>query len=165
MKILQIFLGVSVLFLLSRCSDGDSLPVEQTVKQELVFPLCTISDALTQDLISEVMERQEQAWNRGDLEAFMDGYWRSDSLTFIGKSGINNGWQTTLDNYKKSYPDTSAMGKLTFTNIKFDFLGPDHASVIGKWELKRTQGDLSGHYSLIWRKNNGKWIILYDHSS
>ena len=111
------------------------------------------------------MAAQELAWNRGDLEAFMEGYWRSDSLRFIGSSGLTYGWQQTLDNYKKGYPDTDAMGKLKFTILSVEQLSKRSAFVIGKWHLTRKAGDLSGHYTLLWKKIKGKWVIVADHSS
>jgi len=115
--------------------------------------------------IRDIMAAQELAWNRGDLEAFMQGYWRSDSLRFIGSSGLTYGWQQTLDNYKKGYPDTDAMGKLKFTILSVEQLSKRSAFVIGKWRLARKAGDLSGHYTLLWKKIKGKWVIVADHSS
>ena len=115
--------------------------------------------------IQHVMDEQEDAWNRGDIEDFMDGYWASDSLRFIGKRGITYGWQATLENYQKSYPGSEAMGKLQFTNLKMELTGDSSAYVIGKWELFRATDTLSGHYSLLWKNLNGKWLIVADHSS
>jgi len=115
--------------------------------------------------ILTVMHAQEIAWNNGDLTGFMEGYWHSDSLTFIGSRGLTRGWQTTLDNYKKSYPDVAAMGKLTFTILKVEQLDRKNAFVIGKWHLKRVKDELSGHYTLLWKKVDGKWVIVADHSS
>ena len=115
--------------------------------------------------ILHTMDIQEKAWNSGDIEAFMDGYWRSDSLKFIGSKGLTYGWQSTLDNYHKSYPDRAAMGKLTFTIISVEKLSSKSAFVIGKWHLARQAGDLSGHYTLLWKRIKGKWLIVADHSS
>lgn len=95
----------------------------------------------------------------------MEPYWHSDSLQFIGKRGITHGWQATLDNYKKGYPDRAAMGTLQFTNLSIDVLSDSSAYVIGKWELFRTADTLSGHYSLLWKKMGDKWQIVADHSS
>lgn len=111
------------------------------------------------------MAVQETAWNQGDLEGFMDGYWRSDSLRFIGSKGLTYGWQSTLNNYKKSYPNPEAMGKLKFTILAVEKLSKHAAFVIGKWHLSRKAGDLSGQYTLLWRKIKGKWVIVADHSS
>jgi hypothetical protein len=115
--------------------------------------------------IQELMKAQEAAWNFGNLELFMKPYWNSDSLCFIGKKGLNKGWQNTLDNYKKSYPDKDAMGRLAFDNLEFELLDDQHAFVIGRWTLYRSQDTLGGHYSLIWKKINSKWVIIADHSS
>lgn len=111
------------------------------------------------------MNEQQAAWNRGDLEGFMDTYWKSDSLMFIGKSGVTYGWQNTLNNYKRGYPDTASMGKLNFTLIQVKRLSAIYFSVVGKWHLARTKGDLSGHFTLLFRKIKGVWVIVSDHSS
>jgi ketosteroid isomerase-like protein len=116
-------------------------------------------------VIQHVMDEQQIAWNRGDIDGFMNGYWASDSLRFIGKRGITYGWQATLDNYKKSYPGAAAMGRLQFTNLSMELTGDSSAYVIGKWELFRTTDTLGGHYSLLWRKQAGRWMIVADHSS
>jgi len=115
--------------------------------------------------ILKVLDEQNAAWNRGDVEAFMKGYWENDSLMFVGKSGVTYGWKNTLNNYKKGYPDTAAMGKLIFTNIKIKRLSKKYYFIVGKWYLKRSIGDVSGHYNLLMEKINGSWVIVADHSS
>ena len=117
-------------------------------------------------IINQKMSEQEACWNTGDIECFMKYYWHSDSLLFIGKSGLTYGWQPTLNNYIRSYPDKSAMGKLTFTNEVKDFIDIETVQVIGKWELKRDSlENLGGYYSLLWKIKNAKWVIVSDHSS
>lgn len=115
--------------------------------------------------IREILSDQTEAWNKGNLEDFMAGYWKSDSLLFIGKSGVNNGWQKTLENYQKSYPDTTAMGKLNFDLLELRQLSPEYFFVVGKWHLQRSIGNIGGHFSLLFNKINGKWKIVADHSS
>lgn len=115
--------------------------------------------------IRKILNTQMAAWNLGDLDAFMDGYWKNDSLMFIGKSGVTYGWANTLKNYKKGYPDKTVMGQLTFTLIKVDQLSPNYYYVTGKWHLERTIGNLEGHYSLLFKKIQGRWVIISDHSS
>ncbi len=115
--------------------------------------------------IRQILQSQTEAWNKGDINAFMQTYWQSDSLVFVGKSGVTYGWQNTMDNYKKGYPNTTAMGKLQFTIIRIESLSAQTYNVIGKWHLTRTIGDLQGHYTLIIKKINGKWLIVQDHSS
>jgi ketosteroid isomerase-like protein len=116
-------------------------------------------------IIRKLLDDQTTAWNRGDIENFMSGYWENDSLLFIGKSGITCGWKQTLSNYKKGYPDTAAMGKLSFNIIQVKRLSVMYFSVVGKWNLTRSIGDLSGHYTLLFKKIKGKWVIIQDHSS
>ncbi|HEX7845855.1 MAG TPA: DUF4440 domain-containing protein [Chitinophagaceae bacterium] len=128
---------------------------------------CAISFAQSKDeaAIRKLLNEQTVAWNKGDVEGFMKGYWKSDSLMFIGKSGITYGWTNTLNNYKKNYPDTVAMGKLVFDILLVKKISAEYFQVVGKWFLKRTVGDLSGHYTLLLRKIKAEWVIVSDHSS
>jgi len=112
-----------------------------------------------------IMEEQITCWNNGDIDCFMQAYWQSDSLKFIGKNGITYGWQNTLDNYKTRYPDKSFMGVLGFDILSSEKLGNNAILVIGKWYLKREKGDIEGYFSLIWKKINGTWLIIADHTS
>lgn len=118
-----------------------------------------------EEKIRAVLAEQQECWNQGDIECFMRGYWKSDSLKFIGKSGINYGWQATLDNYKQSYPDKSAMGTLNFDLINLEPIGTDHYLVTGKWKLTRESDEPHGLFTLIWKRFGDEWKIIYDHSS
>lgn len=115
--------------------------------------------------IQQVLSAQQKSWNEGKIEAYMQGYWNNDSLTFVGKKGVTRGWKNTLANYKKSYPDKAAMGKLNLEIISIKILGKDLAFVVGKWNLTRTIGDVGGHFTLLMRMLKGKWVIVADHSS
>jgi ketosteroid isomerase-like protein len=116
--------------------------------------------------VRHILAEQSDAWNRGDIHGFMKGYWQHDSLMFIGKSGVTYGWNNTLGNYKKNYPDASSMGKLTFTILKVKSLSDQYQEVVGKWHLKREEkGDLEGHFTLLFQKIKGNWVIVMDHSS
>jgi len=115
--------------------------------------------------IMDSMKQQEICWNEGDIDCFMEGYWKSDQLRFMGKNGVTYGWQNTLDRYKKTYPDKSAMGKLTFDIISLEMLDKDKTLMVGKWHLARSKDELGGHFSLIWQKIDGEWVIVFDHSS
>lgn len=115
--------------------------------------------------IRKVLSEQDISWNNGDIEGFMQTYWKSDSLMFIGKSGITYGWQKTLDNYKKGYPDTAAMGKLHFELIEFKKLSESNYFVVGKWFLTRSIGNINGVFTLLLKKLNNRWVIIADHSS
>jgi len=131
----------------------------------LAFSLITLAQAGDAVSIRKVLDEQIKEWNKGNIEGFMQGYWRNDSLMFIGKSGINWGWQKTLDNYRKNYPDTIAMGKLSYDIILVKEISPEYYYVVGKWMLTRSIGNLGGHYNLLFRKINGQWLIIADHSS
>lgn len=115
--------------------------------------------------IRTLLQTQTETWNRGDLDGFMQTYWHSDSLTFIGKSGVTHGWQQTLENYKKGYPGKAAMGTLSFAIIEIKKLSDDYYYVTGKWLLQRAEDKPSGYYTLLLRRINGAWKIISDHSS
>ncbi len=140
------------------------------MKNFLFTLLCIISisaaaQSKDETAILKVLDDQNAAWNRGDIDGFMKGYWENDSLMFVGKSGVTYGWTNTLNNYKKNYPDTAAMGKLIFNNIQVKQLSKKYFFIVGKWYLKRSIGDLSGHYNLLLEKIDGHWVIVADHSS
>jgi ketosteroid isomerase-like protein len=115
--------------------------------------------------IDSLMSEQEAAWNNGDIEAFMQGYWKSDSLQFISSRGINRGWQNTLDGYRRGYPDKESMGQLRFEVLDYKPVSGEACLVTGKFYLTRAAGDLSGIFTLLFQKKNGKWVIVYDHTS
>lgn len=123
------------------------------------------SQTADEKAIRNILNKQTIAWNKGNLEEFMSGYWKNDSLMFIGQSGITYGWNKTLANYKKHYPDTAIMGKLKFNIILIKSLSPQYYHVTGKWMLNRSAGDISGYFTLLFRKINGAWVIIADHSS
>lgn len=134
----------------------------------ILFTMSTYSQEDVKAIITKAMQDQEEAWNKGDLEAFMIPYWKSDSLKFIGKNGITYGWQNTLDNYKKSYPDKATMGILDFNILSIDQTSPSTAIVVGKWHLKRDKsdkGDVGGYFTLVWRRTETRWVIVMDHTS
>lgn len=114
-----------------------------------------------------MLAEQAACWSAGDLTCYMQGYWKSDSLLFVGSRGLTYGWQQTLDNYKRSYPDVSAMGKLHFELKELRPLSPETMLVVGKWHLQReaAKGDLEGHFSVIFRRFPGGWKIIADQSS
>lgn len=115
--------------------------------------------------IRKMMTAQQAAWNRGDLAGFMKGYWENDSLLFVGKNGPTYGYANTLKNYQKGYPDKAHMGVFTSTIISMQPMGRGHYFVLGRWELKREVGDVSGYYTLVLQKIKGVWVIISDHSS
>lgn len=137
----------------------------------LLLSLLATAPALAQtardrEAILAILDRQTKAWNAGDLPGFMRGYWESDSLLYVGKAGVRNGYRTTLENYRKNYPDRAAMGTLNFNILKVDFPANGVAFVVGRWHLARPEkGDVGGHFSLLWKKIGGEWVIVADHSS
>ena len=115
--------------------------------------------------VTNLLMLQKDAWNQGNLDKYMSYYWKSDSLRFMGKSGVTKGWQNTLDKYKKSFPDKETMGNLTFDNLQYESIDKDNIIVIGSWKLVRTKDNVGGYISLLWRKINHKWVIIIDHTS
>ena len=124
-----------------------------------------MTKTIAEEQIKLVMKFQESAWNRGDISGFMDGYWNSDFLLFIGIKGPTYGYSKTLTNYLKSYPTPEKMGQLTFGFVKIEILSENQAFVVGTWHLQREEDDLGGHFTLLWRKLDGEWKIVIDHSS
>ncbi|MFD2720178.1 YybH family protein [Hymenobacter monticola] len=116
--------------------------------------------------IVQLLTTQTAAWNRGDIPGFMEGYWKSDSLVFIGRKGPTYGWQPTLENYRKGYPDAAAMGQLDFSGLQVTLLAPTAAQVVGRWHLARpTAGDVGGYFLLVLRQVDGEWKVVADHTN
>ncbi len=113
----------------------------------------------------DILDRQAIAWNKGDLPGYMEGYWKSDSLQFIGQNGITYGWEKTMQNYKQAYPNADAMGKLSFTILSVRPISSTAAYVTGKWNLDRSMGNKNGHFTLLMRRLPEGWRIVSDHSS
>lgn len=117
--------------------------------------------------VRKVLADQETAWNRGDIESFMQGYENSAETTFIGKT-VQHGWQQVLESYRRRYPTRAVMGELTFSDLTVKPLGADYASVTGKFHLTRTKeagGEASGVFSLLFRRTRSGWKIILDHTS
>ena len=121
--------------------------------------------ATDEEAIKTIFQITEDAWNAGDIDRFMEGYWKSDKLVFVGAAGPTYGWEATRERYLKTYPDRTAMGKLTFDILDMYRIDTKTVLLIGKFHLARTIGDLNGHYTLVWQKINGNWVIISDHSS
>ena len=112
-----------------------------------------------------LLTSQAADWNRGDIDAFMRGYWNSPEITFAGTSGVSRGWQTVLDHYHKNYPDRAAMGHLDFSEIEITPLGNDAALILGRWHLNRDAGPVGGIFTLVARRFPEGWRIIHDHTS
>jgi ketosteroid isomerase-like protein len=123
------------------------------------------ADSSNSQAISAVMLDQQDAWNRGDIDQFMLGYWNSAEVSFAGSSGITRGWQSVLQRYRERYPDRKAMGHLDFSQLEVHPLGPDAAFVLGRWHLTRAAGELSGVFTLILQRFPEGWKIVHDHTS
>lgn len=150
------------------------------VLTKVIGPLCTLlliagvapklapllhADSSSSQAIMAVLQKQQAAWNRGDVDQFMQGYWNSTEVTFAGSSGITRGWQSVLERYRERYPDRSAMGHLDFSQLEVHPLGHDAAFVLGTWHLKRDTDDLGGVFTLIFQRCPEGWKIVHDHTS
>jgi len=131
----------------------------------LILVSCSSDFEVNKAEINKAMDSQVKCWSNGDIDGYMDGYWKSDSLRFLGRKGLQKGWHTTLNNYKKAYPDKKAMGKLIFKNISIEPLNNKQMFVVGEWVLERENDTLSGYYSLIWKKIDGQWKVIFDHTN
>ena len=115
--------------------------------------------------LSEIMKAQEFYWNKGDIEAFMEGYWNNTELVFVGKNGPTYGYQNTLENYKKGYPDKASMGQLHFDILHTQQWDKNTIQLIGKYTLTRENDQPTGYFTLLFRKIDSVWKIVSDHSS
>ncbi len=132
----------------------------------LLFISCESSfDTDDRNRIMASLAAQVESWNSGDIDGFMKAYLNNDSLMFIGSGGLNYGYKTTLENYKKAYSNQEKMGQLSFEIFHLKPLNSDNALVIGAWRLDRTSDTLGGAFSLNWQRIDGDWIIIADHSS
>lgn len=133
----------------------------------LILTISTFAqtDAKAAQAIKAVMEKQTAAWNKGDIDGFMKGYWRSENLVFVSGDNVTKGWQQTTDRYKNSYNTREKMGVLTFSDIEINVLGKDSAVVLGRWKVAHPPKDSQGRFTLIFRKFKDGWKIIHDHTS
>ena len=115
--------------------------------------------------IRAVLDAQRDAWNRGDIEGYMDGYDRSTDTVFISGDNVTRGWQTVLERYKKSYDTREKMGVLTFSELEINLLNQTSAVVLGRWMLKRVNDEPRGRFTLIFKRTKKGWKIVHDHTS
>ncbi|MBG49411.1 MAG: DUF4440 domain-containing protein [Pseudozobellia sp.] len=128
------------------------------------FLFVSIAQNSDEKAILEIMAQQEKAWSDGNIEGFMQGYWKSDSLTYYSGGRITKGWQTTLDNYKKGYPNKDYTGTLNFTIDQITQINDGAYYVMGQYHLKRKVGDANGTFMIIFKKIDGGWKIVADSS-
>ena len=131
----------------------------------IIISLTSKAQTNDEKIIRNMLADQISFWNKGDIPSFMKGYWENDSLVFIGSNGPTYGYNNTLRNYQKNYPNKDYMGVLHFDILSVQAIEKDHYFVIGKFMLQRKVGDASGHFTLIFKRINGIWKIVSDHSS
>ena len=131
----------------------------------ILISVSSMAQSNDEKIIRNILADQISFWNKGDIPGFMQGYWNSDSLVFVGKNGPTYGYNNTLRNYQKNYPNKDYMGILNFDILSVQPMEKDHFFVIGKFMLQRKVGDASGYFTLILRRINGVWKIVSDHSS
>jgi len=122
-------------------------------------------DAKSIAAVRAVLDAQAAAWNRGDLETYMDGYARSADTVFVSGDRVTRGWQTVLERYKKAYDSRDKMGVLTFSDVEITLLSKDAAIVLGRWHLQRSKDEPHGRFTLLFRKTKAGWKIVHDHTS
>jgi beta-aspartyl-peptidase (threonine type) len=128
-------------------------------------PAAVADDDSIRTAVEAILRAQEEAWNQGDLEAFMEHYWQSESLTFSSEGKTTTGWNETLQRYRERYATQEAMGRLTLSELQITPLGDSAALVLGKWKVQRAREPLSGNFSLVVRKFDNRWLIVHDHTS
>ena len=135
----------------------------------LIFshPMWSQKDILPEDKeqIETLFYKQEKDWNDGNINAFMEAYLKSDHIVFNGSNGPEYGWDSVKKRYLRSYPDIKMMGQVKFGLLKLFAVDDTMALLIGTFHLKREAGDLEGHFTLVWKKVNGRWYIISDHTS
>jgi ketosteroid isomerase-like protein len=114
--------------------------------------------------LQEIMDKQSDAWNRGDLAEFMVPYWHDEGLTFSSGGTTERGWEPTYQRYRKRYPDKATMGTLTFGNLESQRIAPEVVLMLGTWHLQREE-PAQGNFTLVWKRMDGQWLIIHDHSS
>jgi uncharacterized protein (TIGR02246 family) len=122
-------------------------------------------NALVISEIRALLRAQQEAWNRGDIDSFMNGYARDETTVFVSGDEVRRGWQTVRDRYLSKYNDRAKMGTLTFSDLEIEQLGPDSALALGRWKLKRASDNPHGRFTLIFRKTLDGWRIVHDHTS
>jgi len=115
--------------------------------------------------VQAVLSAQAAAWNRGDLEGFMAGYWRSEETIFVSGDSLTRGWQTVLDRYKKNYDTREKMGTLVYSDLEITPIGTNAAIALGRWHLQRAKDEPHGRFTLIFRRTKQGWRIVHDHTS
>jgi beta-aspartyl-peptidase (threonine type) len=124
-----------------------------------------MTDEKIEQSVRAVLDMQVQAWNRGDIEGFMQGYAKSDETVFVSGDNVTRGWQTVLDRYKKTYDSREKMGTLEFSELEIKPLGKDAAVALGRWKLTREKDTPHGRFTLIFRRTPDGWRIVHDHTS
>lgn len=133
--------------------------------QEFADDATASSGAIADGEVRQVLQQQLDAWNAGDIEGFMQHYWKSDDVTFSSGGAMTRGWDATLEGYKQHYPSPEEMGQTTFDNLHISLLAPGAALVLGDWQLTRELDVIGGSFSLVLRRIDGRWVIVHDHTS
>ena len=131
----------------------------------LALGLTAAAQSADEAAIRKVIDDQTAAWNRGDIDGFMAGYWKSDKLEFVGRTDVTRGWQATLDRYKKNYNTREKMGTLSFADVEFIPISKDAGYIVMTWQLGTAKDSPRGKSTLLWRKFKEGWRIVVDHSS
>jgi len=147
-----------------RCMRRTGLAVAVMMAWCCLLPGCR-READAESRIRAVLDDQVAAWNRGDVEGFMEGYWKSDATVFLSSRGISRGWQALLNRYRQSYPDQAAMGRLSFSELEITILSPDAALILGRWQLERENDRPGGVFTLVAHRLPEGWRIIHEHTS
>ena len=135
------------------------------IRPPVATPSPSPTQAQNQAAVLRILQLQQIAWNHGDIDGYMDGYWRSHDVVFVSGDAVTRGWQTVHDRYRSKYPDAETMGQLSFSEVEVRMFGYDGAFIFGRWQLDRASDRPHGRVTLVLRKTSGDWTIVHDHTS
>jgi uncharacterized protein (TIGR02246 family) len=164
-RMLTVIVLPTVFFVAAIVPGNSATPSPSPTQPRPPTPSPTPTQAENEVEIRNVIKAQQIAWNHGDIERFMEGYWRSHDTVFVSGDVVTRGWQTVHDRYKSKYPDREKMGELTFSDLEVRMFGYDGAFVFGRWHLGRAGDNPHGRFTLVFRKTNDGWKIVHDHTS
>lgn len=164
-RVLTVVVLPTTLFIAAIVPTEAASPSPSPVASRAPTPAPTPTQAENEADIRQVLKAQQLAWNRGEIERFMEGYWRSRDTTFISGSSVVRGWQTVHDRYKTRYSNPDKMGQLTFSETEITLFGYDGALVFGRWQLERANDRPHGRFTLVFRKTSDGWKIVHDHTT
>jgi ketosteroid isomerase-like protein len=164
-RVLTVIVLPTVLSIAAIVPVYSATPSPSPAPERAATPSPTPTQDENEEEVLNVIKKQQIAWNHGDIESFMEGYWRSHDTVFVVGDTVTRGWQTVHNRYASKYSSRRKMGQLSFSHLEVHMFGYDGAFVFGRWELERDQDKPHGRFTLIFRKTSDGWKIVHDHTS